>query len=319
MNPFESLSEISKFEILEDTLLKRASKRAMSISYKGGKTVTARYREEIRITTLSVGLKRHLRKVIKIGKAYQTADPFYKEMSELFVSEETIINSVNKVNKSIILIEKLEKRYIIDLRSSGWKRASIIRKQAYGRLLNEIKKRKKDINNLVLLRSRIRRIHAIDPVKPTVVIVGCPNSGKSSLVNIISSAEKIEVANYPFTTKEVSVGHISRGKQFTPEYINIQIIDTPGLLDRPLYERNLIERKAILALRHLAQVIVFLFDPTRLQYYTINQQLDLYNNIKTTFPNLNIISVVNKIDILSDSELPELNNELRDIIFSEFI
>ena len=82
-------------------------------------------------------------------------------------------------------------------------------------------------------------------------------------------------------------------------------------------------------------MIVFLFDPTRLQYYTINQQLDLYNNIKTTFSNLNIISVVNKIDILSDSELPELNNvkqdlristktkenvdELRDIIFSEFI
>ena len=63
-------------------------------------------------------------------------------MSELFVSKKTIIDSVDKVNKSIILIEKLEKRYIADLRSSGWKRASIIRKQAYGRLLNEIKKKK---------------------------------------------------------------------------------------------------------------------------------------------------------------------------------
>ena len=69
MNPFESLSEIPEFKVLEDTLLKRASKRAMSISYKGGKTTTARSREEIRITTLSVGLKKHLRKAIKIGKS----------------------------------------------------------------------------------------------------------------------------------------------------------------------------------------------------------------------------------------------------------
>jgi nucleolar GTP-binding protein len=58
---------------------------------------------------------------------------------------------------------------------------------------------------------------------PTVVLVGAPNVGKSSLVRAVSSGTP-EVNDYPFTTRGVTVGHIvdqERGLRF-------QVMDTPG-------------------------------------------------------------------------------------------
>ena len=55
-----------------------------------------------------------------------------------------------------------------------------------------------------------------------VVIVGPPNSGKSSLLNILTNA-KAEVAPYPFTTK------IPQPAMMPYENILIQLIDTPPL------------------------------------------------------------------------------------------
>ena len=39
-----------------------------------------------------------------------------------------------------------------------------------------------------------------------VALVGAPNVGKSSLVQVLSSGEP-EVCNYPFTTRSIKMGH----------------------------------------------------------------------------------------------------------------
>ena len=39
------------------------------------------------------------------------------------------------------------------------------------------------------------------------------------------------------------------------------MVDTPGLLDRPMVERNNIEMQAIAALENIGDVLLFLIDP----------------------------------------------------------
>lgn len=54
------------------------------------------------------------------------------------------------------------------------------------------------------------------------VLVGLPNSGKSSLLNTLTNAH-VDVGNYPFTTQLPNVGMMEY------ENIKIQIVDTPPL------------------------------------------------------------------------------------------
>lgn len=129
---------------------------------------------------------------------------------------------------------------------------------------------------------------------PTVVIAGYPNVGKSSLLRLLSSA-KPKIAQYPFTTKQIHVGHIEREEKYIKK--QYQIIDTPGLLDRPLSKRNNIEKQAIAALTHLADLIVFISDPSETCGYSLKDQLSMLSQIKEIFSDVPFIVVENKVDL----------------------
>ena len=52
-----------------------------------------------------------------------------------------------------------------------------------------------------------------------------------------------------------------------------QVIDTPGVLDRPLEERNTIEMQSITALAHLRACVMYVVDISEQCGYTIKQQV----------------------------------------------
>lgn len=87
------------------------------------------------------------------------------------------------------------------------------------------------------VRQHLSRLPSIDPHTRTLLVCGYPNVGKSSFMNSISRAD-VEVQPYAFTTKSLYVGHVDY------KYMRWQVIDTPGVLDRPLDERNTIEMQA---------------------------------------------------------------------------
>lgn len=60
----------------------------------------------------------------------------------------------------------------------------------------------------------------------------------------------MDVQPYAFTTKSLFVGHMDY------RYLRWQVIDTPGILDRPLEERNTIEMQACRSALHLHSLTV---------------------------------------------------------------
>lgn len=52
-----------------------------------------------------------------------------------------------------------------------------------------------------------------------------------------------------------------------------QVIDTPGILDHPLEERNVIEMQAVTALAHLRAAVLYFLDPSEQCGHTIEEQV----------------------------------------------
>ena len=75
-----------------------------------------------------------------------------------------------------------------------------------------------------------------------------------------------------------------------------QVIDTPGILDHPLEERNTIEMQSITALAHLRAAVLFFLDISGQCGYSIDQQVALFTTISPLFANKPLVLVVTKID-----------------------
>ena len=145
-----------------------------------------------------------------------------------------------------------------------------IMSEAYTKMTNVVRQISKSFDFLISARSIFRNLPNVDTESPIAVFAGAPNVGKSSLIGAVSSG-KPEVKSYPFTTKAVSLGHIKK------KYTVLQVMDTPGLLDRPDLERNDMEKQGIAAFDYLETVIVFLTDLTGTSGCSIDMQSNLDN------------------------------------------
>jgi nucleolar GTP-binding protein len=90
------------------------------------------------------------------------------------------------------------------------------------------------------------------------------------------------------------VGHFER------ERIRYQIVDTPGLLDRPADERNDIENQAVSALTHLADAILFVVDASGYCGYPLDAQLQLRDDLAEQFADVSVLTAANKSDLSTD-------------------
>jgi len=276
-----------------DELIERAFHRAAKVVvadpdhfYRSRKITIAK------LQSVTQGLDSALSAIVRGFPSFDSLHPFQKELLDLLVD-------LDKLKKALSAPEWARKR-IQDIAGDNLREMHHsrnlgliegLRAQTYGRIASIVKQIKKDLNYLARARERIRKLPMVFPESPTVVIAGYPNVGKSMLVSKLSTA-KPAVAPYPFTTKGIIVGH------FVEKWRKYQVIDTPGLLDRPLNERNDIELQAVLALRHLADVLVFLIDPTDECGATVETQHELLEQIRKDFPNADIIVVETKSDIL---------------------
>lgn len=278
-----------------DELIESAFRRATKVQVTSAKSKIdmIKVKNVAKINSVSDTIESSLRKYVKSFPSLDRLPPFYHDIIDLLISADQLKKSLGAADWCADQIHRIAQQY-----KSGIKRTKIptsmdaLRAEMYGRTSSLLRQIDKDLRFLNKARNQIKALPTIDPEMRTIVVAGAPNVGKSQLVAAISTA-KPKVATYPFTTKEITVGLI------TIKRIKYQVIDTPGLLDRPLEDRNDIERQAIIALRHLANIIIFVLDPTGTCGYPLDYQLPLLEEIKKHYPNAKMIIIENKSDMLA--------------------
>ncbi|KAH7647313.1 hypothetical protein FG379_002980 [Cryptosporidium bovis] len=231
--------------------------------------------------------------------------PFYSDLCNVLYDRDHYKLALGHISGSKNIIDSLAKDYVRLLKyaDSPYK-CKMLKRAALGRMCTCLKKLQAPLEYLEEVRQHIGRLPSINPTTRTLIVCGYPNVGKSSFINCISHAN-VEVEPYAFTTKSLYVGH------FDYNYVRWQVIDTPGILDRPLDERNTIEMTAITALAHIHSCILYFVDISEECGYSIEKQTHLFHSIKTLFRNKPVFIVLNKIDSRS---VEDLNQEEQKMI-----
>jgi len=252
----------------------------------------------------------NLRNIVVRFPNFDELHPFHRELIDISIGVNKIKKSLGRIHGASKQIRKISREGIASLR--GARDPVSIRKMVFGRMASMVEEIEDALEILLSAREFMRKMVAIEDL-PTIIVAGYPNVGKSSLVSRLSSA-KPEIASYPFTTKEVFIGHFWR------DGVKYQIVDIPGILDRDESEMNEIEKRALAALKHLEGIILFIVDPTESCGFTLEEQMRLYERLRQRFPR--ILLAYSKRDILKIGE-PSFSSitgegveELRDILIS---
>ncbi|MHA1803165.1 MAG: NOG1 family protein [Promethearchaeota archaeon] len=307
-NPFKSFTHVPSAQVLLDIAFKRAMKSSASVSKNAPILIKAKKKESMRVKTAINELIKFVLNIIKSVPIIEELPEFYKELASLLVDVDQLKLNLGKLNGTLPVLSKLEREYLKKIsRIEEPREGDRLRRSAFGRISSIVKKQESSLRYLNEVRGALRSMPSIDLTKPCVVVAGYPNVGKSSLVKLISTNKKIEVQEYPFTTKKLNMGHYMIQRKF--DSVQIQILDTPGILDRPMKQRNNIELQAILALRLVSDLIIYIFDPTPACGYSIKSQVELYKEIRQNFIRNNMVDmlvVFNKIDLAKQSEIDYL-------------
>jgi len=225
--------------------------------------------------------------------------PFYADLINVLYDKDHYKLALGQINTARHLIDNVAKDYVRLLKfGDSLYRCKQLKKAALGRMATIMRRQNQSLQYLEQVRQHLSRLPTIDPNTRTLLITGFPNVGKSSFINKITRAD-VEVQPYAFTTKSLYVGHTDY------KYLRWQVVDTPGILDHPLEERNTIEMQAITALAHLRAVVLYFLDPSEQCGHNLSQQKALFENIKPLFNNKPLVVVSNKSDVLARTELPE--------------
>lgn len=253
-------------------------------------------------------MNERLTQIITEFPKLDTIHPFYADLFNVLYDKDHYKVALGQINIARGLIDNIAKDYVRMLKfGDSLFRCKRLKIAALGRMVKVIKRQKPNLQYLEEVRQHMGRLPIIDPLSRAIIICGYPNVGKSSFMTKVTRAD-VDVQSYSFTTRALYVGHMDY------KYLRWQVIDTPGVLDRPLEERNLIEMQAITALAHLRAAILYFIDITEMCGYSIKEQISLLDNIKPLFTNKPLFVVCNKIDLVKPEDLnPEAKELLKGI------
>ncbi|KAJ9164360.1 hypothetical protein P3X46_023943 [Hevea brasiliensis] len=288
---FKKITVVPSGKDFIDIILSRTQRQTPTVVHKGYAISRLRqfYMRKVKYTQQNFHEK--LSTIIEEFPRLDDIHPFYGDLLHVLYNKDHYKLALGQVNTARNLISKIAKDYVKLLKyGDSLYRCKSLKVAALGRMCTVIKRIGPSLAYLEQIRQHMARLPSIDPNTRTILICGYPNVGKSSFINKITRAD-VDVQPYAFTTKSLFVGHTDY------KYLRYQVIDTPGILDRPFEDRNIIEMCSITALAHLRAAVLFFLDISGSCGYSIAQQAALFHSIKSLFMNKPLIIVCNKTDL----------------------
>ncbi|KAI2502488.1 hypothetical protein MHU86_11994 [Fragilaria crotonensis] len=288
---FKKMHAVPSATELVDIVLMRTQRKTPTVVHPGYKINRIRsfYMRKIKFTQQTISER--LTHILTDFPRLNDIHPFYADLCNTLYDRDHYKLALGQINTARSLVDAIARDMIRMVKyGDSLYRCKCLKRAALGRMCTVLKRQKASLAYLEEVRKHMSRLPALDPNTRTLLMCGLPNVGKSSFMNKITRAN-VDVQPYAFTTKSLFVGHCDY------RYLRWQVIDTPGILDHPLEERNTIEMQAITALAHLTCSVLYFVDISEQCGYTIEQQCSLFRSIQPLFANKQLIIVVNKVDI----------------------
>lgn len=294
---FKKIQVVPAGKDFVDIVLTRTQRKTPTVVHPGYAISRIRkfYMRKVKYTQSTLHEK--LSQILTDFPVLDQIHPFYGDLMNVLYDKDHYKLALGQINTGRHLIDTIAKDYLRLLKfGDSLYRCKQLKRAALGRMMKVLVKNATSFSYLEEVRQHLARLPSIDPNTRTLLICGYPNVGKSSFINKITRA-KVDVQPYAFTTKSLFVGHMDY------RYSRWQVIDTPGILDHPLEERNTIEMQSVTALAHLRAAILFFIDISESCGYSIEQQCNLFKSLKPLFNNKPLLIVMTKVDIADPNGL----------------
>ena len=271
---FNDLKKIEQYQFYLDKAISRAQNKASLARTKTSKEypiVKSKRIELLKINIIADILRQELKKIVDEFPRIDDLDNFYRELVKLSLDHGLLKKSLGSLNWAHNKVTEFNTLYSNKInRAREISTINGYRREFYGRISSLMKQMKEYLFNIEESRKIMRKFPSIKTSLKTIAISGFPNVGKTTLLTKVTNS-KAKIANYAFTTKGINLGYYEGEKE------KIQFIDTPGTLNR-FNKMNIHEQQAYLALKYLAEKIIYVFDLTE-SSYPLSEQIKLYEDI----------------------------------------
>jgi len=297
VNPFKNVRAWKADYILDESF-KNASKEIEHKVFEGDMVDRAMQKEGVRIKVAGNMAVAQINSSIDSFPNIDNLPPIYQGLVDVLIGKTALKRSLSFMQWTSKMIEDFKMKYLNKLQfTKNTKFARDVRKEFYGRVASLLRKAEKDTELLYYAVGLLKRFPDIEDV-PTVIITGFPNVGKSSVLHNLTGS-KPKIMPYPFTTKSLMLGFSEYG------FKKVQFIDTPGLFDRPAAKRNSIELQGEIAMKLIADIIIYVFDISEICGYSLERQKNLLREIRETFRKP-VIVLANKTDVVGGRDPSEV-------------
>lgn len=259
--------------------------------------IRAFYTRKVKFT--AEGFSEKLTAILTAFPRLADLHPFYSSLFNVLYDADHYKIALSHLSGAKNTIETIARDYVRLLKySQSLYQAKSLKRAGLGRMSTVMRRLKDSLAYLEEVRQHIGRLPSIDPTTRTLLVFGLPNTGKSSFVRSVSRTDT-PVDSYAFTTKSLFCGH------FDFDYLRFQVIDTPGVVDKPLEDMTTIEMQSISALAHLNCAVLFFLDPSEQCGYSMDAQCALFKSLAPIFSQRSVYLISNKSDLMRLKDVDE--------------